>query len=111
MPRLFRSRNTSALFLRVSLWPICETQVAAFELELTTNAGREQAYELGDGYGHLALAVDDLEAAHRQVENAGGSPTPIKSLDYDGKMMGRFFFASDPDGYKIEVLAREGRFS
>lgn len=83
---------------------------AGFELELTANHGREEPYQLGDGYGHLALSSSDLEADHARVARAGGQPTPIKSLDYEGELLGRFFFATDPDGYKIEVLAREGRF-
>ena len=41
---------------------------------------------------------------------AGASPGGIKQLDHDGKLLGRFFFVKDPDGYSIEVLARAGRF-
>ena len=81
-----------------------------FELELTSNHGQEEPYDLGNGYGHFALAVDDLEKAHTQAAQAGGQPTDIKSLDHGGSLLGRFFFVTDPDGYKIEVLAREGRF-
>lgn len=82
----------------------------AFELELTQNHSREEAYKLGDGYGHLALLSDDLEADHQRVKSAGGEVTDIKTLDHEGKLLGRFFFATDPDGYKIEVLAKAGRF-
>lgn len=83
----------------------------SFELELTSNHDRDMPYDLGDGYGHLALAVDDLEQAHQTVSAAGGNPTDIKSLQHEGALLGRFFFATDPDGYKVEVLAREGRFA
>ena len=82
-----------------------------FELELTQNHGRSEAYELGNAYGHLAILLDDLEASREAVERAGGKPTAIKSLDFQGKLLGRFYFATDPDGYKIEVLAKEGRFA
>lgn len=82
-----------------------------FELELTTNHGRVEPYDLGDGYGHLALSSSDLDADYLRVKKAGGKPTEIKSLEHDGALLGKFFFASDPDGYKIEVLAREGRFA
>ncbi|PZQ14117.1 MAG: lactoylglutathione lyase [Ancylobacter novellus] len=81
-----------------------------FELELTVNAGRAAPYDLGDGYGHLALSVDDLEAEHARISEAGLVPNPMKTMERDGKPFARFFFISDPDGYKIEVLQRGGRF-
>jgi lactoylglutathione lyase len=80
-----------------------------FELELTSNHGREEPYDVGDGYGHLAFGVDDLESSRDRVLDAGGRPTDIKSLELEDELA-RFFFATDPDGYKIEVLARQGRF-
>ncbi len=81
-----------------------------FELELTVNAGRDAAYDLGDGYGHLAVSVDDLAAEHARFEAAGLKPNPLKTMERDGEPFARFFFVSDPDGYKIEVLERGGRF-
>ena len=81
----------------------------AFELELTVNDGRD-SYTLGDGYGHLAVSVADIEAEHLRCTGEGLSPTPLKTLQHDGHALGRFFFLTDPDGYKIEVLARAGRF-
>lgn len=84
---------------------------SGFELELTSNHDRSEAYDLGDGYGHLALSCNDLESFRERTKNAGGQPTEIKTLDFEGKLLGKFFFATDPDGYKIEVLARQGRFS
>ena len=82
-----------------------------FELELTQNHNQEEPYQLGNGYGHLALQSQSLESDRERVQSAGGDPTEIKSLDYEGQLLGRFFFATDPDGYKIEVLAKEGRFA
>ncbi|MFD1703782.1 VOC family protein [Methylopila henanensis] len=81
-----------------------------FELELTVNAGRSEPYDLGNGYGHLAVSVDDLDAEHARFEAAGLNPGALKQMDRDGKPFARFFFVSDPDGYKIEVLKRGGRF-
>ncbi|MFC3692443.1 VOC family protein [Chenggangzhangella methanolivorans] len=81
-----------------------------FELELTVNADRSEPYDLGNGYGHLALSVDDLEAEHQRVTDAGLNPNRLKTMERDGKPFARFFFISDPDGYKIEVLQRGGRF-
>lgn len=81
-----------------------------FELELTINHGRTEPYALGDGYGHLAFSVDDLEPEHSRFESLGLNPTPLKELRLDGKPPARFFFVQDPDGYKIEVLQRGGRY-
>jgi lactoylglutathione lyase len=81
-----------------------------FELELTINHGRTEPYVLGDGYGHLALSVNDLEAEHARFEELGLSPTSLKELKLDGRYLARFFFVQDPDGYKIEVLQRGGRY-
>ncbi|WP_159716188.1 VOC family protein [Geminicoccus flavidas] len=83
---------------------------ADFELELTLNKGRTEPHDLGDGYGHLAFAVDDLQAQHDRLAATGAAPTPIKELSQDGRPLARFFFVQDPDGYKIEVLQRPGRY-
>lgn len=80
-----------------------------FELELTVNAGREEPYDLGDGYGHLAVLVDDLEAAHTRMMAEDLAPGPLRELDLGGRPA-RFFFVKDPDGYAIEVLGPGGRF-
>ncbi|TVQ53454.1 MAG: lactoylglutathione lyase [Rhodobacteraceae bacterium] len=83
---------------------------ADFEVELTVNKGREEPYDLGDGYGHVAFAVEDLDAEHARMTTAGLQPNPIKEFMRDGALLARFFFVQDPDGYKIEVLQRHGRY-
>ena len=83
---------------------------STFEVELTVNKGRTEPYNLGDGYGHLAVAVEDLDAERAKMEAAGAAPGPIRELNRDGALLGRFFFVKDPDGYSIEVLQRHGRF-
>ncbi len=83
---------------------------ADFEVELTLNKGRTEAYDLGDGYGHVAFCVDDLDAAHARHTERSLAPNPIKEFMKDGALLARFFFVSDPDGYKIEVLQRHGRY-
>ena len=83
---------------------------STFEVELTVNHGRTEPYQLGDGYGHLAVVVDDLEAQRARMQQAGAAPGDIKELNRDGALLGRFFFVKDPDGYSIEVLQRSGRF-
>lgn len=81
-----------------------------FELELTVNAGRGQPYSLGDGYGHLAVSVKDVEAEHKRFTDLGLTVGKLVDMPREGKPFARFFFATDPDGYKIEVLQRGGRF-
>jgi lactoylglutathione lyase len=81
-----------------------------FEVELTVNKGRDRPYQHGDGYGHVAFAVDDLDGAHGRFEELGFQPADIKEFHRDGALMARFFFVQDPDGYKIEVLQRHGRY-
>jgi lactoylglutathione lyase len=81
-----------------------------FEVELTINRNRTAPYGHGDGYGHIAVAVDDLAEKHAQLSAAKIVASPIKELFRDGTLMARFFFITDPDGYKIEVLQRHGRY-
>ena len=82
-----------------------------FELELTVNHGQKEPYSHGSGYGHLAVSVDDVDAEHERHETLGLSPTPVKEFHRDGALMAKFFFLQDPDGYKIEVLQRHGRYT
>ncbi len=81
-----------------------------FELELTHNHDQDEPYTHGSGYGHLAVCVDDLADVHRRVTAANLKPTEMKAMSYNGQPMARFFFLTDPDGYKIEFLERFGRF-
>ena len=81
-----------------------------FEIELTVNKGRREPYQHGDGYGHVAFVVDDLDAEHRRFQELGLQPADIKEFHRNGGLMARFFFVQDPDGYKIEVLQRHGRY-
>ena len=83
---------------------------ADFEVELTINHDRTEPYALGDGYGHIAFAVDDLEAEHARFVAAGLTPNPVKEFFREGALLAKFFFVTDPDGYKIEVLQRHGRY-
>lgn len=82
-----------------------------FELELTVNKDRTEPYNLGDGYGHVAFCVDDLDAEHSRFAEAGWAPRKIVEFNRDGTLLARFFFVADPDGYLIEVLQRHGRYT
>ncbi|MGV1872945.1 VOC family protein [Agrobacterium rosae] len=81
-----------------------------FELELTVNKGREVPYALGDGYGHIAVSVEDVDAEHARLTELGLSAGKIVNAEYKGAPFAKYFFICDPDGYKIEVLQRGSRF-
>ena len=82
-----------------------------FELELTVNKGRTDPYDLGDGYGHIAVVVDDLENEHQRFQGLNLDPGKIVEFERDGKPMAKFFFVQDPDGYKIELIQTMGRYT
>ncbi len=77
---------------------------------MTVNKDQGEPYSHGSGYGHVAVAVDDLDAEHARFESADLAPNPIREFHRDGSLMARFFFVQDPDGYKIEVLQKHGRY-
>ena len=72
--------------------------------------GRTEPYDRGDGYGHLAVLVEDLAAEHARFEAEDLNPRKMVEFAPDGELVGKFFFVADPDGYEIEVLERGGRF-
>jgi lactoylglutathione lyase len=80
------------------------------EIELTINHDRDRPYDLGDGYGHIAVTVPNLDQAYAQMKAEDIAPDPIKEFFRDGALMARFFFITDPDGYRIEVLQHHGRY-
>jgi lactoylglutathione lyase len=72
-------------------------------LELTYNFGVE-SYELGTGYGHVAVTVDDLDATLERLAGQGIEPEkPPYSIREGGS---RLCFVRDPDGYRIELIER-----
>jgi len=70
-------------------------------LELTHNYGIEK-YDLGTGYGHVALEVDDAKAACDAVRAKGGVVTREAGPVKGGSTV--IAFIEDPDGYKIELI-------
>jgi lactoylglutathione lyase len=76
------------------------------ELELTYNMdGR--SYELGTGFGHIALAVDDLDVTLAALRDQGIEPEREPYRVREGGS--RICFVQDPDGYRIELIDRSGR--
>ena len=82
----------------------------AFELELTVIKDRKEPWAHGESYGHMAVTVDDLDAEHARLTAAGVQLKPIRELMLGDRLFARYCFVTDPDGYKIEVLERSGRF-
>ena len=75
-------------------------------LELTFNHdGR--TYDLGTGYGHIALAVDDLQASLARLAQQGIEPEREPYRVSEGGS--RICFVQDPDGYRIELIDRSGK--
>jgi len=73
-------------------------------LELTWNRDRSEPYEIGDGYGHVAITAADLDATLSALGEHGIEPErPPYSLREGGT---RICFVRDPDGYRIELIER-----
>ena len=71
-------------------------------LELTFNHDQAEPYEIGSGYGHIAITTDDLDAALRRLAEKSVEPErPPYTVSDDGP---RICFVRDPDGYRIEVI-------
>ncbi|WP_374601437.1 lactoylglutathione lyase [Niveibacterium sp.] len=73
-------------------------------IELTHNWGVE-AYELGTGYGHIALEVEDAYAACAEIKARGGVVTREAGPMKHGTTV--IAFVQDPDGYKVELIQRK----
>ena len=72
-----------------------------YELELTYNYDQEKPYDLGNGFSHIAVGVEDIEAERERHISLGYEVTPMKGLS-DGAAT--YYFVTDPDGYKVEVI-------
>jgi lactoylglutathione lyase len=81
-----------------------QEEADAAVLELTYNWGVDK-YEIGTGYGHIALAVPDAYAACEQIRSRGGKVTREAGPMKGGTRV--IAFVEDPDGYKIELIQRD----
>lgn len=73
------------------------------EIELTYNFGVD-SYEMGTGYGHIALLVDDLDATLERLKEQGIEPEKPPYQVREGGS--RLCFVRDPDDYRVELLER-----
>jgi lactoylglutathione lyase len=71
-------------------------------LELTYNIGRDEPYEVGTGYGHIAISADDLDATLERLAGDGIEPEKPPYRVREGGS--RLCFVRDPDGYRIELI-------
>jgi len=65
-------------------------------LELTVNIGQDEPYDLGTGYNHMAVTVDDIDAVLAELEGIG--------VARESDALPRIAFVADPDGYRIELI-------
>jgi lactoylglutathione lyase len=100
-------------FEEISRMPIRDEAINVFmnqpgdgdspRLELTFNFGVE-TYEIGTGYGHIAISAQDLDATLAGLAASGVEPErPPYSIREGGS---RICFVRDPDGYRIELIER-----
>jgi lactoylglutathione lyase len=75
-------------------------------LELTYNFGVD-SYELGTGYGHVAVTVDDIDEALARLAEQGIEPEREPYRVREGGS--RICFVRDPDGYRVELIDRSGK--
>ena len=75
-------------------------QVGA-EIELTYNYDTEKSYELGNGFSHIAIGVENLEEMREKHIELGYEVTDLKGLPGE---IPSYYFVTDPDEYKVEII-------
>jgi lactoylglutathione lyase len=101
-------------FEEISRLPIRDEAVNVFmnqpgdgdspRLELTFNYGHTEPYEIGTGYGHIAITAEDLDGTLARLAEQGIEPErPPYTVREGGS---RLCFVRDPDGYRIEIVER-----
>ena len=78
-------------------------------LELTVNVEREETYDLGDGYNHVAVTVEDIEAVLADLAELGVEPEKPPYHPGGREELPLIAFVADPDGYRVEIIGG-GRF-
>ncbi len=74
-------------------------------LELTYNHGQDEPYDLGTGYNHIAVALEDLDGALAGLAEQGIEPEkPPYTVSEGGS---RLCFVRDPDGYRVELIEKQ----
>ncbi len=73
-------------------------------LELTVNVGHDEPYELGTGYNHFAITVEDLDGLLARLAQLGVEPERAPYRPGGRDELPRIAFVADPDGYRIELI-------
>lgn len=76
-------------------------EIGGYEIELTYNYDVEKPYEIGDGFSHIAVGVENLEEFREKHIKLGYEVTDLKGLPGQSP---KYYFVTDPDGYKVEVI-------
>jgi len=76
-------------------------EIGGYEIELTYNYDVEKPYEMGNGFSHTAIGVENLEIMREKHIELGYEVTDLKGLP-GGRP--NYYFVTDPDGYKVEVI-------
>ena len=79
-------------------------EIGGYEVELTYNYDPEKPYELGNGFSHIAIGADDIVALRNKHIEMGYEVTDLKGLPGEPP---RYYFVTDPDGYKVEVIVND----
>jgi lactoylglutathione lyase len=74
------------------------------KLELTVNVGREDPYDIGDGYNHFAVTVEDIEDALARLSEIGVEPEKPPYHPGGREGLPLIAFVADPDGYRTELI-------
>ncbi|BBK77113.1 lactoylglutathione lyase [Clostridium butyricum] len=75
-----------------------------YEIELTYNYDPEKPYDLGNGFSHVAIGADDIVSLREKHMEMGYEVTDLKGLPGEPP---RYYFVTDPDGYKVEVIIND----
>jgi lactoylglutathione lyase len=73
-------------------------------LELTVNVGRDEPYDIGEGYNHFAITVEDLDGLLERLAGIGVEPERPPYHPGGRDDLPRIAFVADPDGYRIELI-------
>lgn len=76
-------------------------EIGGYEIELTYNYEVENPYEVGNGFSHTAIGVENLEEMREKHIKLGYEVTNLKGLP---GATSNYYFVTDPDGYQVEVI-------
>jgi len=103
--RLLRRKDYESGRFTLAFLGYCDEDEGAV-IELTHNWDTKE-YELGKGFGHIAIGVEDLEGSYQHCLDCGAAPKVAPKVFGSGT---RLAFVKDPDGYEIELIELSSKF-